>query len=136
MVKVWSFLAHPPQNCSPLKFWQNWTETIFQLVIFWNFTNTRDLDWWKCITWTKSDMPTIKSVYEKVWFTINGPSKTVFFNFFPLSFFQISGYHCRSSNGKTILFYNRSFFITSCEVLLHHIYFWTTIFWQWHDSFF
>ena len=28
-LKVWSFLVHPPQNSSPVKFLRNWTEIIF-----------------------------------------------------------------------------------------------------------
>ena len=29
LLKVWSFLVHPPQNGGPVKFLRNWTETIF-----------------------------------------------------------------------------------------------------------
>ena len=29
LLKIWSCLVHPPQNCGPVKFFWNWTETIF-----------------------------------------------------------------------------------------------------------
>ena len=53
LVKVWSFLTHQPQNDGPVKFLQNWMETIFQWPIISNFTNIRDLAQWKCIVWKK-----------------------------------------------------------------------------------
>ena len=92
MVKVWRSSANAPQNWGSLKFLRNWTKTIFQWLIFSHFANIWCLVWWKCIIWAKSDFQIINSVYEKIWFTINGPSKMVFFNFchFHFSKFQIS----------------------------------------------
>ena len=48
--------------------------------------------YWKCIIWEKFFLPIINSVYEKVWFTINGPSKMLLFNFllFRFSKFQMA----------------------------------------------
>ena len=82
LIKVWSFFAHPPQNDGPVRFLRNWTETIFWWLIFSNFTNVRYLFYWKFIIWAKSDLPVTNSVCEKVWFTINGQSKILFFDFF------------------------------------------------------
>ena len=41
MVKIWSFLAHPPQNDGPVKFLQNWKATIFSWLILSNCANIR-----------------------------------------------------------------------------------------------
>ena len=82
MVKVWRFLAHPPQNDGPVKFLQNWKATIFSWLIFSNCVNIRHLAYWKCVIWTESELPIInEKVCEKVWFTINRLSKGLFFNF-------------------------------------------------------
>ena len=32
LLKIWSFLVHPPQNSGPVKLLQNWTETIFLMA--------------------------------------------------------------------------------------------------------
>ena len=32
LLKVWSFLVHSPQNGGPLKFYQNWKETVFLMA--------------------------------------------------------------------------------------------------------
>ena len=49
----------------------------------------------KCIIWAKSDLPVTSWVCEKVWFTINGSSKMIFFNFclFSFSKFQMTFCH-------------------------------------------
>ena len=90
LLKVWCFLVHPPQNGGLAKFLRNWTVNIW--LIFSNFTNVRHLIQWKCIIFAKSDLPIAYSVCGKVWFTINGPSKMLFFNFclFPFSKFQMT----------------------------------------------
>ena len=116
LVKVWSFLAHPPQNDDPLSFLGSWTETIFS-----NFTNISHLVSWKRIIWAKSDLLVMNSVCEKVWVAIYRLSKMLRFNFclFHFSKFQM-----------TIvknLMKKPSFFIMnfegSNEVLLRHKYF-------------
>ena len=45
----------------------------------------------------KSDLPITYSVYGKVWFTMNGSSKMLFFSFCLFPFFQISNYCCQKS---------------------------------------
>ena len=88
LVKVWSFLAHSPRNDSPVRFFRNWTETIFQQLIFSNFTNIKKyLVYWKCIMWAKYDLPIIILNGAKVWFLIKVLSKMLFFNF---CFFYLS----------------------------------------------
>ena len=64
LLKVWSFLVHPSQKGVPVKF----------------------------IICARSDFPIKYSVFEKLWFTINGQSKMLFFNFcfFLLPKFQMT----------------------------------------------
>ena len=69
------------------RYLRNWTETIWHSV------------YWKCIIWAKSDLPIINSVCGEVWFTINGLSKMLFFNF-NFSFFHVSNDYCQKSYGK------------------------------------
>ena len=51
--------------------------------------NIRCLVWWKCVISAKSYLPITYSFCESDWFTINGPSKMLFFTFclFPLPTF-------------------------------------------------
>ena len=93
-------------------------------------TNVRHLFHWKCIIWAKSDLPLKNSVCEKVWFTINGLSKMLFYNFcfFHFSKFQMT--IVKNFMEKPSFF--KMDFEGSYEVLLHHKYFWSTLFWQWN----
>ena len=84
LLKVWSFLFHPPQNRGPVKFLRNWTETnyllmanIFKLQEYQIFGLVKMHN--MCKIWI------LYSVCEKVWFMINGPLKILFFNFFLFS---------------------------------------------------
>ena len=54
------------------------------------------LFWWKCVRWTKSDLPITISVCEKVSFVINGCRKCYFLNF-AFTFLQISNEFCQKS---------------------------------------
>ena len=134
LVKVWSFLTHQPQNDGPVKFLQNWMETIFQWPIISNFTNIRDLAQWKCIVWKKYDLPIINSVCAKVWFTKKGPPKMLFFNFYLFDFSKFQMRLVKNRMKKPFFFIMD--FKGSYEVLLRHTYFWSTHFWQWNDGFF
>ena len=91
LVKVWIFLAHPPENDSPLKFFA-----------------------------------------KKFWFTINGPSKMLFFNFclFDFSKFQITIFRNLMERPSSIIMD----FENSYEVILRHNYFWSTNFRQWNGN--
>ena len=104
LVKVWSFLTHQPQNDGPVKFLQNWMETIFQWPIISNFTSIRDLAQWKCIIWKKSDLPIINSVCAKVWFTKKGPPKMLFFNFYLFDFSKFQMRLVKNRMKKPFLF--------------------------------
>ena len=75
LVKVW-FFGPPTTKWHPCKIFCEIERKPW--LIFSNFTNIRHLVYWKCIIWTKSDLPIINSVCKKVWFTING----LFFNFY------------------------------------------------------
>ena len=59
-------------------------------------------------------MQIIKSVYRKVYFTMNEPPKMPFFNFCLFHFFKFP------LTISKLLWKNHPFFIGSSEVLLHH----------------
>ena len=84
--------------------------------------------------WAKSDLPIRNSVCEKVWFTINEPSKMLFFNLWLFHFSKFKMTIVKNLMEKP------SFFIMdfegSYEVLLRHKCFWSTHFWQWNDGLF
>ena len=92
LVKVWSFLPNHRK--------------MMALYIFCEIERKPSLVYWKCTTWTEYDLPIINSVCEKVWFTINGLWKMLFFLFLPFSFFKISNDYCQKPYGENILFYN------------------------------
>ena len=91
-LKVWSFFVLPTTKSRSCKsFLRNWLENnhllmanIFKLHEYQTFVLMKMNN--MCKIWI------IYSLCEKVWFTINGPSKMLFFNFclFPLSKFQMA----------------------------------------------
>ena len=88
--------------------------------------------YWKCIIWAISDLPIIKSVCEKVRFTINVLFKMTFLNFCLLHFPKFQVTIVKNLMEKP------SFFIMDFhgfnEVLLRHKYSWSTYFFQWNGS--
>ena len=88
--------------------------------------------YWICMIWGKSDLPIVNSVCEKVWFTINGMLKILFFNFSLFHFFKF-----QMTIVKILMEKPSSIIIDfqgSYEVLPRHKYSWSTYFWQWNDS--
>ena len=59
LLKVWRFLVHPPQHGGPVKFLQNWTETIFDEQYF----QTSQISGIWFTTWAKSDLPITNSIW-------------------------------------------------------------------------
>ena len=120
------FFCPPTTEWRPCKFLWNWTETIFQWLIFSNFTNIRHLVYWKCIIWAKSDLLIINSVCEKVCFRIDGMSKMLF-HFTALFIFPnfkwLLSKLLRKNNPFVVIDFKGP-----NEVLLRHKYFWSTYF--------
>ena len=91
---------------------------------------------WKSITWAKSNLPLTNSVFEKVWFTINEPSKMPYFNFCLFPFFQISNDYCQKSyNGFWGLLWSSTksqVFLIYAFLAMKRRFFY--IFWNLHET--
>ena len=124
LIKVWIFLAHPPQNDGPVIFFVKLNGNHVLMANIFRLYKLRHLVYWKCIIWAKSDLLIIKSVCEKVWFTINGLSKMLF-HF--IAFFIFPNFKWLLSK---LLQKNLPFFIMDFEgsVLLRRKYFWSIYF--------
>ena len=88
--------------------------------------------YWKGIICGKSDLPVINLVCEKVWFTINGLPKMLFFNFCLFHFSKFQMTIVKSFMEKLSFFVND--FESSFDVRLCHKYFWSTNVWEWNDG--
>ena len=82
--------------------------------------------------WAKFDLSIINSACEKVWFTINGLSKMLFFNFCFFHFPKLQMTIAKNLMEKLCAFIMD--FEGSNEGLLRHRYFWSTYFWRWNDG--
>ena len=84
LLKVWIF-GLPTTKWRPCKIFANLNRNQLLMAKILKFYE-----------WAKSDLPITNSVCEKVWFTIDGPSKMLFFLSFTF-FFQISNDYCQKS---------------------------------------
>ena len=127
------FLDPPTSKWQPCKSFAKLIGNHLLMANIFKFPNIKHLVYWKCIR-ANTNLPIIISVCEKVWFTVNGLSKILIFNFSFFIFPKLYDY-CQKCYRKFFLFYNgfRGFWWSSTMSQTFLIYILLTMKRQWNE---